>query len=279
MRHAVPPSTAARSTAPYGARASSTASVQRSCDPSTVTSGQSLPNMHRSGPKTRSAWSRNGRTVAAVQPGPASLTRPESLQTTFGRRRERGKIDAPRVEPSPADVGLAQMIEHDGDVRTGPREVGQGRELLVDDAGVERQVVRREPLDPRDQLGPRQERHRLGLQQPAHTHHERVLHEHVEVWAERVDPLERREGDDAADSRVLGGQRAEPRDFIERLLVPAIGLDDDHRLGTLQLRREVRTVEPRVRGEPCVISRARIPEVHVRVEEAQAASRQTAPSG
>ena len=106
----------------------------------------------------------------------------------------------------------------------------------MDDAGVERQVARARaagsPRSARAASGRPSARPAASRRTPTTSG---FSHERVEVRAERADPLERRERDDAADPQVLAGQRAEPRDFIESLLVPAVGLDDDHPLGTVEL--------------------------------------------
>jgi hypothetical protein len=84
--------------------------------------------------------------------------------------------------------------------------------------------------------------------------------------------MERGVRDDPADQRLVGSEELNPMDFVERLLVSAVGLDE-HDAGEL-VRAGVEVLEPvppqetRHIREPVVVPRRRIPEVNVSVQNA-----------
>ena len=62
---------------------------------------------------------------------------------------------APGIEVSPALIaGLADMVEHEADLRALPDHLDHVRQMVVEDADVEGEVVRREQLEPGDEVGP-----------------------------------------------------------------------------------------------------------------------------
>lgn len=100
--------------------------------------GQSEPNISRSGPKasrTVSAYGRRSRTVQVR--GSASVTSPESLQTVLGRAARARTSSAQGRGSAAATGGLPHVVEHEGQLGQQRGGLDGGGQL----AGLDDEVV------------------------------------------------------------------------------------------------------------------------------------------
>ncbi len=138
-------------------------------------------------------------------------------------------------------------------------------------AEVEGQSPLREETHATDELRVGDRPGRLPSEQTAHADDERLRCHRREVSLDPAAMVDGCVGDDAAHGRVMTGKLTHPANLIQRLLLAAVSL---HEYGAEELvvaGVEILRAEPPpercVGGEPGVIARPRIPEVHVSVDD------------
>ena len=130
--------------------------------------GQSLPTMARSAPNASSATSSHGRHAEASVLVVTQLRgHPGQLDAHLRQGGERAEVPLPGSVITGCDRRLGEVIEHNGKIRNLCKQRGQGLELVMPDARIERQPRPRERAQALEQAGFLEERQRLILQQPA----------------------------------------------------------------------------------------------------------------
>jgi hypothetical protein len=180
------------------------------------------------------------------------------------------------------DPGLADMVEHELDVRSAADELDRLIQLRAAHADVEGELEIGQRRDTLQEVIGDGEAGLLVLDQPPDTHHQRNAAQGLEVVPRLRASLQRRERDDAAHPRQLSRLLEQPLDLSQPLSVGAVALDDDE-VGHRSRRREQgRGIDQPVQlgaVQPGVAQSAGIPEVHVCVNDPHRLRCQTSVNG
>ena len=152
------------------------------------------------------------------------------LAADIGHFRQGLQFVLPRVENLVLDVGLADMIQDEGDIGALPDEFDGVRQLRVEDADIEGQPVRRQQADAFNKPGLKAEISVLGLQQAADALDQGNGGQGLEIFVGHRAPFERGVGHDPADPAVLPGETGYPFRFLDVLARVAFALHEDHLL-------------------------------------------------
>ena len=116
-----------------------------------------------------------------------------NLAMDVALRCERLDVPAPGLGQPGLDAGLADVVEHEADVRALPDHLDHVGQMVVEDADVEAEVVRRQQLEAGDEVGLDAEIGiGLGLDEPPHRAQDLVPAKPIEFGLDGVAVLERK---------------------------------------------------------------------------------------
>ena len=153
-------------------------------------------------------------------------------------------------------AGLADVVEHEAHLGALLHHLDDVRQMMVEDADVEREVVRGEQLQAGDEVRLDAEvRVGLVLDQPADAAQGPVLAELVDLRRDRRTPLERQRGDHALQRRLALRKLLDPRRLGEMLRIVDVDLGEDERsifTGAAALKRSAGSAFRFSEGAPAV---------------------------